>query len=107
MTIRHGYLYDFKRACHVEGRIKISFLSNSQVIFQDEKKKRKRKKLAQANWKLTLEKPLWAFRGGIWNSSGHKFMSMKCVESQIGKHSHAGKARIYSPVGLSRAGHSI
>lgn len=42
MTIRHGYLYDFKRACHVEGRIKISFLSNSQVIFQDEKKKKKK-----------------------------------------------------------------
>lgn len=83
MTIRHGYLYDFQRACHVEGRIKISLLSNSQVIFQD---KKERKKLAQAKWKLTLEKPLWAFRGGIWNSSGHKLMSMKCVDSQKGKH---------------------
>lgn len=42
----------FQRACHVEGRIKIMFVSTFQVMFPEGKGN----KLALTEWKLTLTK---------------------------------------------------
>lgn len=67
MTIRYCYLYDFKRACQVERRIKIRFFSTFQVMFQEGK----RRKLALIEWKLTNKSLVWPFEWATWMPSSY------------------------------------